>query len=79
MGFIKNFGFLGSMKFALSLSMPLTLLIATATIAKEASIIQKDLYFSLVLTSLFEVILDMILIKFINHLENKRKSISKFS
>lgn len=77
--FIKNFGFLGSMKFALSLSMPLTLLIATATIAKEASIIQKDLYFSLVLTSLFEVILDMILIKFINYLENKRKSISKFS
>lgn len=51
---------------ALSLSMPLTLLIAVATIGYEAHLLEKLYYYQLILASIFEILLSMIVIKFIN-------------
>jgi len=48
---------------AFALSMPLTLLIAVATIGYTASIIDIIIYYQLILASLFEVILSMLAIK----------------
>ena len=50
---------------ALSLSMPLTLIIAVATIGYTASIIDIIIYYQLILASLFEVIISMLAIKLI--------------
>jgi Kef-type K+ transport system membrane component KefB len=50
---------------ALALSMPLTLLIAVATIGYTASIIDIIIYYQLILASLFEVIISMLAIKLI--------------
>jgi len=50
---------------AFALSMPLTLLIAVATIGYTASIIDIIIYYQLILASLFEVILSMLAIKLI--------------
>lgn len=72
--FVKSLGYLGSLLFGLSLSMPLTLLIAVATIAKNAQIIQQNLYFAFILTSLFEVIFSMICIKIVFYFKTKLKS-----
>ncbi len=49
--------------FGLAHSMPLTLLIAVATIAYELKTIDKDIYYAFLLASIFEVIISMILIK----------------
>ncbi|MDM5272420.1 cation:proton antiporter [Sulfurovum sp. zt1-1] len=51
---------------ALSLSMPLTLLIAVATIGYEAHLLEKLHYYQLILASIFEILISMIAIKFIN-------------
>ena len=72
--FIKSLGYLGSLLFGLCLSMPLTLLIAVATIAKNAQIIPQNLYSAFILTSLFEVIFSMICIKIIFYFKTKLKS-----
>ncbi len=48
---------------ALALSMPLTLLVAVATIGYTTGNIETGTYYSLILASLFEVIVSMVLIK----------------
>lgn len=50
---------------ALSLSMPLTLLIAVATIGYEAHLLKQLHYYQLILASIFEILISMITIKFI--------------
>ncbi|CAA6809468.1 MAG: NA+/H+ antiporter (napA), putative [uncultured Sulfurovum sp.] len=50
---------------AFSLSMPLTLMIAVATIAKEHNGIGEFDYYAVILASLLEVIISMIVIKFL--------------
>ncbi len=57
--------------FALSHSMPLTLLIAVATIAYNSQSIDHFTYLSFVLASIFEVILVMTTIKLINSIKNR--------
>jgi Kef-type K+ transport system membrane component KefB len=71
--FIKRFGLYDSILFGLSLSMPLTLLVAVATVAYNASNIPKELYFAFIIASIFEVIISMILIKFTNYLKFRLK------
>ncbi|MEE3704419.1 cation:proton antiporter [Campylobacter sp. CX2-8023-23] len=71
--FIKRFGLYDSILFGLSLSMPLTLLVAVATVAYNAGNIPKELYFAFIIASIFEVILSMILIKFTNYLKFRLK------
>ncbi|BAF71046.1 cation:proton antiporter [Sulfurovum sp. NBC37-1] len=51
---------------AFSLSMPLTLLVAVATIGYETKLLHILSYYQLILASIFEVILSMLLIKWIN-------------
>jgi len=48
---------------ALSLSMPLTLLVAVATIGKEAGLLDLLNYYQLILASIFEILISMISIK----------------
>jgi len=62
--FRKILGTRNAILLALSHSMPLTLLIAVASIAYKAGTI-TDLYYSFILASLFEVIISMISIKII--------------
>ncbi|WP_428738533.1 cation:proton antiporter [Sulfurimonas sp.] len=64
--FIKNLGFVDSLLMGLSHSMPLTLLIAMATLAFNAHSIDKLHYFAFILAALFQVISVMIIIKLIN-------------
>jgi Kef-type K+ transport system membrane component KefB len=56
---------------ALSLSMPLTLLIAVATIGYEANLLEKLHYYQLILASIFEILISMIAIKLISGREKK--------
>ncbi len=49
-----------------SLSMPLTLLVAVATIGYETKLLNMLSYYQLILASIFEVILSMLLIKWIS-------------
>jgi Kef-type K+ transport system membrane component KefB len=51
--------------YALSHSMPLTLLVAVATIAHQAKVIDEVLYMAIVLSSIIEVIIAMVAIKMI--------------
>ncbi|AKF24131.1 sodium:proton antiporter [Sulfurovum lithotrophicum] len=51
---------------AFSLSMPLTLLVAVATIGYETKLLHILSYYQLILASIFEVILSMLLIKWIS-------------
>jgi len=55
---------------ALSLSMPLTLLVAVATIGYTANHINLTVYYQLILASLFEVIISMVAIKLIRDYTN---------
>lgn len=57
----------GTFLFALSHSMPLTLLIAVATLAHHSNSIDDFHYFAFILASLFEVIFSMIAIKLLHH------------
>jgi Kef-type K+ transport system membrane component KefB len=56
---------------ALALSMPLTLMIAVATIGHEKKMIAEFDYYAVILASLLEVIIAMIAIKFIAKAEKK--------
>ncbi len=71
--FIKKLGAYGSILYGLSLSMPLTLLVAVATVTYNANNIEKELYFSFILASLFEAILAMVLIKVTYYLKTRLK------
>jgi Kef-type K+ transport system membrane component KefB len=51
---------------ALSLSMPLTLLIAVATIGYETKLLDLLSYYQLILASIFEILLSMVMIKVIH-------------
>lgn len=51
---------------ALSLSMPLTLLIAVATIGYENNLLDLLTYYQLILASIFEILISMTLIKFLH-------------
>lgn len=68
--FISEFGTKNSAVFALSLSMPLTLVIATATIGYNSGNITKEYYYALILASLFEAIASMVLIRVIYNFKN---------
>jgi len=65
--FIKELGFIDSVLMGLSHSMPLTLLIAMATLAFTANSIDKLHYFAFILAALFQVISVMIVIKLMNN------------
>lgn len=71
--FIRDLGFKQTILFALSHSMPLTLIIAVATIAYRSQSIDKNLYFSFILVSLFQVIVSMVSIKLISFSKNREK------
>lgn len=61
--FVKILSLKDSLLFGLSHSMPLTLLVAIATLAYQAKSIDNFYYLAFILASLFEVIIVMILIK----------------
>jgi Kef-type K+ transport system membrane component KefB len=63
--FLKKLGFVDSILLGLSHSMPLTLLIAMATLAFHAYSIDKLHYYALILAALFQVLVVMITIKLI--------------
>jgi len=65
--FIKELGVKDSILMGLSHSMPLTLLIAMATLAFNANSIDKLHYYAFILAALFQVISVMIIIKLIHH------------
>ncbi|MBE0495317.1 MAG: cation:proton antiporter [Campylobacterales bacterium] len=71
--FWKHLGIKQSVLLALSHSMPLTLLIAVATIAFKSRTISETLYYALILASLAEVIIAMLGIKFIYVVKNLKK------
>ncbi|SFV55071.1 NA+/H+ antiporter (napA), putative [hydrothermal vent metagenome] len=57
---------------ALSLSMPLTLLVAVATIGYETKLLNMLSYYQLILASIFEILLSMVLIKWISSRQANR-------
>lgn len=61
--FIKDIGFRKISLLALSHSMPLTLIIAVATLAKQSQSISLFYYYAFILSAIFEVIISMIIIK----------------
>jgi Kef-type K+ transport system membrane component KefB len=72
--FIKELNFTDSILMGLSHSMPLTLLIAMATLAFSAHSIDELHYYAFILAALFQVISVMIVIKLINNYKLKRES-----
>ena len=64
--FIKEVGFKHSILMGLSHSMPLSLLIAMATLAYTSNGIDEFNYFALILAALFQVLFVMLIIKLIN-------------
>ncbi len=70
--FIKKLGLLDSILMGLSHSMPLTLLIAMATLAYHAQSIDQLHYYAFILAALFQVIGVMVAIKLINNSKTKR-------
>jgi Kef-type K+ transport system membrane component KefB len=69
--FIKRLGVINSILMGLSHSMPLTLLIAMATLAYTANSIDKLHYFAFILAALIQVISVMIIIKLLNNYKTK--------
>jgi len=70
--FIKDLKLTDSILMGLSHSMPLTLLIAMATLAFNAKSIDELHYYALILASLFQVIIIMVVIKLINNYKIKK-------
>jgi Kef-type K+ transport system membrane component KefB len=68
--FISDIGFKNSTMMALSHSMPLTLLIAVATLAFQNQSISQFYYYAFILSAIFEVIISMIFIRILS----KKKS-----
>nr|WP_321267012.1 cation:proton antiporter [uncultured Sulfurimonas sp.] len=73
--FIKELGAIDAILMGLSHSMPLTLLIAMATLAYNASSIDTLHYYAFILAALFQVISVMIIIKLINNYKLKKESL----
>lgn len=71
--FVKQLSVVDSILMGLSHSMPLTLLIAMATLAYNAKSIDTLHYYAFILASLFQVIVVMIIIKIINNLKLKKE------
>ena len=71
--FMRTYGLKNSILMGLSHSMPLTLLIAMATLAYNADSIDKFHYYAFILASLFQVIIVMMLIKLINSYGKKEE------
>ncbi|QSZ40727.1 cation:proton antiporter [Sulfurimonas aquatica] len=71
LAFIKELGYVDALLMGLSHSMPLTLLIAMATLAFSADSIDKLHYYAFILAALFQVIGVMIIIKLIHIYKNK--------
>ena len=71
--FIKELGFINALLLGLSHSMPLTLLIAMATLAYHANSIDVFHYDAFILAALFQVISVMIIIKLLNNYKLKKK------
>jgi Kef-type K+ transport system membrane component KefB len=71
--FIKELGIIDSVLMGLSHSMPLTLLIAMATLAYNANSIDELHYYAFILAALFQVISVMIVIKLINNKKLKKE------
>ena len=71
--FIKELGFIDSILMGLSHSMPLTLLIAMATLAFTANSIDQLHYFAFILAALFQVISVMIVIKLLNNYKKEKE------
>jgi Kef-type K+ transport system membrane component KefB len=67
--FIDQIGHLGALMFALSQVMPLTLLIAVATLAHHANSIDTLNYYAFIVASILEVLIAMMAIHIINHLK----------
>lgn len=65
--FIKELGIFDALLMGLSHSMPLTLLIAMATLAYNANSIDTLHYYAFILAALFQVISVMVIIKLINN------------
>ena len=72
--FIKELNFIDSILMGLSHSMPLTLLIAMATLAFSANSIDELHYYAFILAALFQVISVMIVIKLINNYKEMESS-----
>lgn len=70
-------GVKGWIYFALSHSMPLTLLIAIATLAYNNSSIDQFQYYAFILASLFEVIIVMIAIKLMHKTDIKKEKLEQ--
>jgi len=71
--FIKELGFVDSILMGLSHSMPLTLLIAMATLAYSANSIDQLHYYAFILAALFQVISVMIVIKLVNNYKKAKE------
>ena len=71
--FIKELGIIDSILMGLSHSMPLTLLIAMATLAYSANSIDQLHYFAFILAALFQVISVMIVIKLVNNYKKAKE------
>lgn len=71
--FVRQLSVIDSILMGLSHSMPLTLLIAMATLAYNAKSIDTLHYYAFILASLFQVIVVMIIIKIINNLKLKKE------
>ena len=71
--FTKELGFIDALLMGLSHSMPLTLLIAMATLAFSANSIDTLHYYAFILAALFQVISVMIIIKLINIMKVKKQ------
>ncbi|MEA3553948.1 MAG: cation:proton antiporter [Campylobacterota bacterium] len=65
--FIKDIGFRNSILLALSHSMPLTLLIAVATLAFQNNSISQFYYYAFLLGAIFEVIFTMLIIRVVSN------------
>jgi len=71
--FMKEIGFKNATLLALSHSMPLTLIIAVATLAVHNHSISQFYYYAFILSAIFEVILCMILIRLIPKEKTKKE------
>ena len=71
--FVRQLSVVDSILMGLSHSMPLTLLIAMATLAYNAKSIDTLHYYAFILASLFQVIVVMIIIKIINNYKLKKE------
>ncbi len=72
--FIKELGVKGSILVALSHSMPLTLIVAVATLALHSHSITHFYYYMFILSAILEVIISMLVIKFLNLLTTSLKN-----